>query len=228
LEDQTEKRAINRRVESFWGECEVEQKLELRDWDQRRNYVIESIRSLSQNYTLRHVASIHGMTQPYLAELANAHGIEFLDTKISRTKRVSSKLVAIERDHVQAIKERSIGRSPKPGLIDSNKLTPALRDKARRVELQRANLFVERLQELGKTHTKAQACKIVGISPAFLRTLAYDHDIPFVDAPIASDGMKDQSDPAVLKQTLFNAKSLKPSLAAKILQFAVSDTPDCL
>lgn len=208
----------------------MEQERRLEDaWDNRRNKVIESIRNLSSSYTLRHVASIHGMTQPYLAHLAELHDIQFLDTKVSRSKRVSSRLVARERDHIQAVVHRSIGRPAKKGLIDSKKLSPELRDLARRMELQRANDFIQKLHELGKTLTKVQACKATGISPAKLRVLAYDYDIEFVDAPIQREARADHDNLEKLKTSLFKVtRSTPSSLTTVLMQYLASDEDDVL
>ena len=197
-------------------------------WDARKNVVVERIRDLSTSYTLRHVASILGMTQPYLSGLAERHGIKFVDTKISRSKRLHSSVVARERQHAQALVHRSL-RPLQGSLIDSDKISPQLRDKARREELRRENTFIEHLRELGKTHTRAQACRATGLSPGKLRLLCYDHDLAFVDAPILSEAEAQHGNLESLRSSLFKiTRSTPKSLVSQLSQYLISDEDDQL
>lgn len=142
--------------------------------------VAERMRETSDQFSIRQVASIHSMSVPGLKAFAERHNISFRDTSGVRSKRVSSELLDRERQHVQAMRYRSFTRD-RVTSIDSEKITPALRELAKRRDLEESNKFVRLLVELSKTHTKEQATRELGISPSFMRNIAYEHQLTFID-----------------------------------------------
>lgn len=190
--------------------------------------VAARIRSESDSFTIRQMASIHRMSIPYLRLFAERHGITFASTDSSVTMRLSSALVDRERRHVSAVAERSLVRKPVISL-DSDKITPALRERARRRDEESVNSFVSHLRELSMTHTRKEARQKVGISPLFLRTLAYDNEIVFVDEATAVSNANDPKTRERLHSTLFKpSKKIKPGTARLIRNFVISDVPDVL
>ncbi len=193
----------------------------------RKLRVVEKVRELSANFTLRQVASIHQMSMPYLRELADKHSIEFLDNSGSRSKRISSELIAREKSHVRALAERSIARRTPVTSLDSEKITPVLAELARRRDNEETNSFIDYLRELGRTNTKAQATKIAGISPQFMRQMAYDHEIAFVDEPAVTEARADHENLNKLQSSLFRPSRSIPAATAQVMtRYMMDDTPD--
>ncbi|MFU5279265.1 hypothetical protein ACM7YY_31480 [Pseudomonas aeruginosa] len=190
--------------------------------------VAERIRDKSSMFTIRQVASIHRMSIPYLRQFAERHGITFVGTDGSRTKRISSAVIARERRHTSTVVARSLTRKPVTSL-DSEKITPELRERARRRDQESVNGFIESLRELSLTHTREEATKEAGISPTFMRRLAYDHELVFVgeSAPVSQC-----ASPAALKKlqgSLFRPnKKMKQATSRLIRNFVISDVQDAL
>lgn len=191
----------------------------------REREVAERIRAMSGTFTIRQMASIHRMSIPYLREFAKRYGICFVNNEGNRSKRLSSAIIARERVHTTTIVARSLVRKPVTTL-DSDKITPELRERARRRDLESANSFVEMLRELSKSHTREEAAKIAGISPTFMRRMAYDHDIAFVgevvvDTPTTPAHIKK------LRSTMFRPTRAVPMATSRLIRnFVISDTED--
>ncbi|KKN89625.1 hypothetical protein LCGC14_0237570 [marine sediment metagenome] len=193
----------------------------------RQRKVVENIRELSANFTLRQVASIHRISMPSLQELAEQNDITFLDTSGTRSKRISSELIARERSHVAALVHRSIVTRKPVTSLDSDKISPALAELARRRDNEETNAFIDHLRELGKTNTRAQAAKLAGISPFFMRTLAYEHELEFTDDTVVPDGFADHDNVAKLSKSLFRVTRSLPANTLQLMQrFMLSDAPD--
>lgn len=190
--------------------------------------VAERIRDKSSMFSIRQVASIHKMSIPYLREFAKRHGITFVATDGSRTKRISSVVIARERRHTSTVVARSLTRKPVTTL-DSDKITPELRERARRRDQESVNEFIEHLRDLSLTHTREEATKEAGISPTFMRRLAYDHELVFVGeaAPVSQC-----ASPAALKKlqgSLFRPnKKMKLATSRLIRNYVISDVQDVL
>tara|TARA_R110002124_G_scaffold128157_22_gene288758 strand:+ start:1436 stop:2092 length:657 start_codon:yes stop_codon:yes gene_type:complete len=196
----------------------------------RKLTVIGKVRDLSASFTIRQVAAIQQMSIPYLAALAEKHDIIFLDNSGSRSKRIASDLIARERSHTQVMAERSIIGRKAVKSLGSQKINPALAELARRRDQEETNSFIDRLRELGKTNTKAQTAKAVGISPFFMRTLAYDHEISFVNEPVEDDcpvSREETLDKERLRETLFCHSPEVPESAVLFMRsFMMGNTPD--
>lgn len=188
--------------------------------------VAERIRGGSEIFSIRQMASIHKMSIPFLREFAERHGITFAGADGNRTKRLSSATINRERKHTSAIVERSVCRKPVASL-DSEKITPELRERARRRDQESVNGFIEYLRELSLTHTREEAAKQAGISPTFMRTMAYDQDLVFVGESTSGSS---PVTPAVIRKlqgTLFRPnKKVKPSTARLLRQYVMDDTVD--
>jgi hypothetical protein len=196
----------------------------------REREVAERIREKSDTFTIRQMASIHRMTIPYLKGFAERYGITFVGTDGSRTKRLSSAIIARERRHTTTIVARSVTRKPVTSLvtsIDCDKITPELKERARRREQESANSFIEYLRDLSKTHTREQASKEAGISPTFMRRMAYDQELVFVGETSRSNR---PATPAVIKKlqsSLFRPnRAVPPSTSRMIRQFVINDVAD--
>lgn len=91
------------------------------------------------------------------------------------------------------------------------------------------NGFIESLRELSLTHTREEATKAAGISPTFMRRLAYDHELVFLGeaAPISQS-----VSPAALKKlqgSLFRPnKKMKQATSRLIRNYVISDVQDAL
>lgn len=196
----------------------------------RKMRVVDKVRDLSEKFTIRQVAQIHQMSLPYLANLAETYDITFLDIGGSRSKRISTELVARERSHVRALSERSIVQRKTVRTLDSKKINPVLAELARKRDQEETNSFIDRLRELGKTNTRAQTAKAVGISPYFMRTLAYDHDLEFVDEIEAADehaSILASLEAGDLHKSLFRPDNSVPKSSATFMRaFMMSNTPD--
>lgn len=192
----------------------------------REREVAERIRDKSDLFTIRQMASIHRMSIPYLRGFAERYGITFAGTDGSRTKRLSSAIIARERRHTSTVVARSVTRKPVTSL-DCEKISPELRERARRRDQESVNSFVEHLRELSMTHTREEASKKVGISPTFMRRLAYDQELVFVGE---STSVSHAATPAVLKRlqsTLFRPnKKMKPATSRLIRNFMICDVQD--
>ncbi len=188
--------------------------------------VAERIRDKSGMFTIRQVASIHKMSIPFLREFAERHGITFVGTDGSRTKRISSAVIARERRHTSTVVARSLTRKPVTSL-DSDKLTPELRERARRRDQESVNGFIEHLRDLSQTHTREEAAKKVGISPTFMRRLAYDQELVFVGEVAPATQCASPSAIKKLQSTLFRpSKKMKPTTSRLIRNFVISDVQD--
>lgn len=187
----------------------------------RENRVVERIRELSQCFTVRQVASIHQMSITFLQGFAEKHGIQFQINGGTRTKRISSERIAREKLHTQATAARSVTRRV-VSTLDSSKITPELRELARRRDQERTNSFIEMLREYGKTHTKAETAKIVNISPDFLRQISYQREIKFLGDSARTDHMN----LAKIKRTLFRPRSVSPATSELLRHYIVSDVED--
>lgn len=188
--------------------------------------VAERIRGGSEIFSIRQSASIHKMSIPFMREFANRHGITFAGADGNRTKRLSSATINRERRHTSAIVARSVCRKPVASL-DCEKITPELRERARRRDQESVNGFIEYLRELSKTHTREEAAKLVGISPTFMRTMAYDQDLVFVGE---TTSITRPVTPAVIRKlqsTLFRpSKDMTPSTSRQLREYVMDDTPD--
>jgi len=194
----------------------------------REREVAERIRSNSDTFTIRQMANIHKMSIPFLRDFAERHGITFVGTDGNRTKRLSSAAIKREKQHTSAVVARSVSRKPVTSL-DADKITPELRERARRRDQESVNGFVEYLRELSTTHTREQAAKVAGISPTFMRRMAYDQELVFVGETTT---VGRANTPAVLKKlqgTLFRpSRKVKPSSSRLIREFMISDIEDTL
>jgi hypothetical protein len=196
----------------------------------REREVAERIREKSDTFTIRQMASIHRMTIPYLRGFAERYGITFAGNDGNRSKRLSSAVIARERRHTTTIVARSVNRKPVTSLltaIDCEKITPELKERARRREQESTNSFIEYLRDLSKTHTREEASKAAGISPTFMRRLAYDQELVFVGETSRSSR---PATPAVIKKlqsSLFRPnKTIPASTSRMIREFVISDVQD--
>lgn len=188
--------------------------------------VAARIRDKSSMFTIRQVASIHKMSIPFLRDFAERHGITFVGTDGSRTKRISSVVIARERRHTSTVVARSLTRKTVTSL-DSEKLTPELRERARRRDQESVNGFIEHLRDLSLTHTREEAAKKVGISPTFMRRLAYDQALVFVGEATLSAKCASPAAMKKLQGTLFRpSKKMKPNTSRLIRNFVISDVLD--
>lgn len=192
----------------------------------REQQVAERMREMSQYFTIRQVASIHDMSVPGLKTFADRHGIVFHDNGGHRTKRIASERIAREKEHTRAIIHRSLDRRPVTS-IDSAKITPELRERARRRDQEESNAFINMLRELGKSYTKEQATKIARISPIFMRNLAYEHEITFVDEKCDDDSQEAGGSLIKMHQSLFRPSRGTPASAAELMRrHMISDVED--
>lgn len=186
----------------------------------------ERIRSNSDTFTIRQMASIHNMSIPFLRDFAERHGITFVGTDGNRTKRLSSATIARERRHTSAVVARSVSRKPVMSL-DSEKITPELRERARRRDQESVNGFVEYLRELSLTHTREEAAKQAGISPTFMRTMAYDQNLVFVGETTSVTRAVTPAAFKKLQNTLFRpSKKVKPTTSRLLRQYVINDVAD--
>lgn len=189
----------------------------------REREVAERIRGSSETFTLRQMANIHKMSIPFMRDFAQRHGISFADG--TRSKRLSS-AIRREKQHTSAVVARSVSRKPVTSL-DSDKITPELRERARRRDQESVNGFVEYLRELTATHTREQAAKLVGISPTFMRRLAYDQELVFVGETTTAGRANTPAALKRLSKTLFRpGAKVKPSSSLLIRHYLISDVPD--
>lgn len=188
--------------------------------------VAERIRGGSEIFSIRQMASIHKMSIPFMRAFATRHGITFAGADGNCTKRLSSAVIKREAEHSSAIVARSVNRKPLETL-DSSKITPDQRERARRRDQQSVNGFIEYLRELSKTHTREQAAKVAGISPTFMRTMAYNQNLVFVGETTA---ITRPVTPAVIRKlqsTLFRpSKEMTPSTSRLLREYVMDDTPD--
>jgi hypothetical protein len=192
----------------------------------RESQVAERIREKSGTFSIRQSANINRMSIPYLRIFADRHGITFAGDEGPKTKRLASSIIARERNHTSTIVARSLSRKPVTSL-DSDKITPALRERARRREQEESNSFIEKLRELTFTHNREQAAKQMGISPTFMRTLAYDQ--VFVSEATAASTAGTSAALKKLQSTLFRIqKKSKPSTMRLIRDFMLCDAKDVL
>lgn len=196
----------------------------------REREVAERIREKSDTFTIRQMASIHRMSIPYLKGFAERYGITFVGTGGNRTKRLSSAIIARERRHTTTVVARSVSRNPVTSLVttlDCDKITPELRERARRREQGSANSFIEMLRELSKTHTREQASKVAGISPTFMRRMAYDQELVFVGENSRTNRPVTPALIKKLQSSLFRPnRSVPTSTSRMIRQFVISDIED--
>lgn len=186
----------------------------------------ERIRGNSSIFTIRQMASIHNMSIPYLREFADHHKITFVGTDGNRTKRLSSATIARERRHTSAVVARSVSRKPVTSL-DADKITPELRERARRRDQESVNGFIEYLRELSLTHTREEAAKQAGISPTFMRTMAYDQNLVFVGETTSVTRAITPAAFKKLQSTLFRpSKKVKPATSRLLRQYVMSDVAD--
>lgn len=193
----------------------------------RERQVADRIRETSATFTIRQMASIHKMSIPFLRDFAVRHGISFVGTDGSRTKRLSSAVISREREHTSTVVARSVSRKPVTSL-DFDKITPDLRERARRRDQESFNSFIEYIRDLSATHTREQAAKQARISPTFMRSLAYNHTLVFVGE---SSPTNLPTTPAVIKRlqtSLFrpNKKHVKAATSRMIRQFVICDIED--
>lgn len=193
----------------------------------RERQVAERIRENSATFTIRQMANICQMSIPFLRGFAVRHGISFVGTDGSRTKRLSSAIVSREREHTSTVVARSVTRKPVTSL-DFEKITPDLRERARRRDQESYNSFIEYIRDLSATHTREQAAKKARISPTFMRSLAYNHSFVFVGE---SSLTNQPTTPAVIKQlqtSLFrpDKKRVKAVTSRMIRQFLICDIED--
>lgn len=192
----------------------------------REREVAERIRGSSETFTIRQMANIHKMSIPFLRDFAQRYGISFADG--SRSKRLSSAAIRREKQHTSAVVARSVSRKPVTSL-DSEKITPDLRERARRRDQESVNGFVEHLRELTTTHTREQAAKLVGISPTFMRRMAYDQELVFVGETTTAGRANTPAALKKLAKTLFRpCAKVKPSSSLLIRHYLISDVPDDL
>ncbi|NVL48700.1 hypothetical protein F2S72_01660 [Pseudomonas syringae pv. actinidiae] len=188
--------------------------------------VAERIRGGSEIFSIRQMASIHKMSMPFLRQFAERHGITFAEAGGTRTKRLSGALIHRERRHTSAIVARSVTRKSVSSL-DSEKITPELRERARRRDQESVNGFVEYLRALSMTHTREQAAKQAGISPTFMRTMAYDQELVFVGE---TTSVAQPVTPAVIKKlqgTLFRPSRKVSSTTSRLLrEYVMNDAVD--
>lgn len=190
----------------------------------REREVAERIRGSSETFTIRQMANIHKMSIPFLRDFAERHGISFADG--SRSKRLSSAAIRREKQHTSAVVARSVSRKQVTSL-DSEKITPELRERARRRDQESVNGFVEYLRELTTTHTREQAAKLVGISPTFMRRIAYDQEFVFVGETSTAGRANTPAALKKLSKTLFRpGVKVKPSSSLLIRHYLISDVPD--
>jgi len=190
----------------------------------REREVAERIRNNSDTFTIRQMASIHKMSIPFLRDFAQRYGITFTDS--SRSKRLSSATIKREKQHTSAVVARSVSRKPVTSL-DSDKITPELRERARRRDQESVNGFIEYLRELSPTHTREQAAKVVGISPTFMRRMAYDHELVFVGETTTIGRANSPAALKKLQNTLFRpGTKVKPSSSRLIREYVINDVED--
>lgn len=192
----------------------------------REREVAQRIRDNSDTFTIRQMASIHKMSIPFLRDFAQRYGITFADG--SRSKRLSSATIRREKQHTSTVVARSVSRKPVTSL-DADKITPDLLERARRRDQESVNGFIERLRELAATHTREQAAKLVGISPTFMRRLAYDQELVFVGESTNAGRANTPSAMRKLQGSLFRPGiKVKPSSALMMRHFVISDVADVL
>lgn len=192
----------------------------------REREVAQRIRANSDSFTIRQMASIHKMSIPFLRGFAQRYGITFADR--SRSKRLSSATIRREKQHTSTVVARSVSRKPVMSL-DTDKITPDLLERARRRDQESVNGFIERLRELAATHTREQAAKLVGISPTFMRRLAYDQELVFVGETTNAGRANTPAAMRKLQNSLFRPGiKVKPASALMMRHFVISDEADVL
>ncbi|MCF5371240.1 hypothetical protein [Pseudomonas syringae] len=190
----------------------------------REREVAERIREKSGTFTIRQMASIHNMSIPFMKGFAARHGIHFKEG--SRTKRLSSVVIDLERRHTSTVVARSISRKPVTS-IDSEKITRELRELAKRRDRESSNSFVEMLRDLSKTHTREQAAKAAGISPTFMRSMAYNQQLIFVGEFSPTNGPATPTLIGKLKSSLFRPSKAVPMATSRMIrQFVICDIED--
>lgn len=190
--------------------------------------VVERMREMSQHFTIRQVASIHDMSVPGVKAFADRHGISFHDNGGHRTKRVCSVWIDQEKKHTKVIVHRSLNRKPVVS-IDDEKITPQLKELARRRDEEASNTFVTYLRDLGTRHTKDQATRIAKISPNFMRAMIYEHDLVFLgdSAEVLSGGLTKTV--SKLGRTLFRpTASIPEPLSDLMRRQMINDVEDYL
>lgn len=188
--------------------------------------VANRIRGGSEIFSIRQMASIHQMSIPFLREFADTHGIIFAGADGNRTKRLSSATINRERVHTSAILARSVSRKPVASL-DCEKITPELRERARRRDQESVNGFVEYLRELSLTHTREEAAKQAGISPTFMRTMAYDQNLVFLGESTSVTRSVTPVEIRKLQGSLFRPSNKVKSATSRLLrQYVMDDSVD--
>lgn len=188
--------------------------------------VAERIRGGSELFSIRQMASIHRMSIPFMRQFAERHGITFAEAGGNRTKRLSGATINRERNHASAIVARSVSRKPVTSL-DSEKITPELRERARRRDQESVNGFIEYLRVLSLTHTREEAAKQAGISPTFMRTMAYDQELVFVGESTPVSRPVTPADLKKLQSTLFRPnKNVTPTTSRLLREYVMNDAPD--
>ena len=192
----------------------------------REMRVVERMREMSQFFTIRQVASIHDMSVPGLKAFAERHGITFHDNGGHRTKRIASEWIAREKLHTKAVIHRTINRK-RVTSIDDSKITPALRERARRRDEEESNSFIQMLRDLGKRYTKEQATKIARISPIFMRNISYEHEITFLDDFCEANEVVSDESLSKMQSTLFRPSRSIPVGAAELMRrHVITDAED--
>lgn len=194
---------------------------------ERERQVADRIRERSSTFTIRQMASIHQMSIPYLRGFAERYGITFVGTDGSRSKRLSSAVISREREHTSIVVARSLTRKPITSL-DLGKVSPEVQERGRRRCQEELNSFIQTIRDLSLTNTREQTSKKMGISPTFLRSIAYNQEIVFFGE---ANQTNQPATPAVIRRlqtTLFrpSKKTIKPATSRMIREFVISDIED--
>jgi len=89
------------------------------------------------------------------------------------------------------------------------------------------NGFVEYLRELSLTHTREEAAKQAGISPTFMRTMAYDQNLVFLGESTSVTRSVTPAEIRKLQGSLFRPSNKVKSATSRLLrQYVMDDSVD--
>lgn len=192
----------------------------------REMAVVERIREISQHFTVRQVANIQDMSISSLKALAERHNISFHENSGCRTKRIQWERIAREKQHTQAIIARSVKKPTQAKVVEPTNISPHLKELARRSDELRWYEFLETVRRLSCTHTKEQVGKMLGVSPRYMRNLAYQHEILFVDERKALVNSKATDQILKSKKNMFRPNRSFPAAVSQVVcRFMIDDTP---
>lgn len=193
-------------------------------FEYRKAFMLDQIRAFSGIRTVRQTSAIFQISIAHLNRMAKEHGFSFVGSNGTGSTRVATAILNRERAHVSAIIERDLNSKakPNPGVLDFDKIPPAMHALSIAKLDERHNSFRQTLIELSKTHTQEETLKITGISAKHLGRYKYDLSIEF--RPLK---------PTPVKRPKFKATNLfvtgnksRGSLTKLMRSYVISDEAD--